>query len=172
MPVSPSTSSTLSAPSYFLTFFQRVFWSIGEGKPDIITVRIALGSFSDFNTVGRGLAGFLGFDTSFSCFSRDYGSVLFSLASHKEKGRNSLAFLSARCTLSFRPSNEIPSFSIVSIAEFASSLMAKDTYPTPFDTPSSRTTKADRTGPRSENNVCKSVEVAVYGRFETKSVDL
>ena len=52
--------------------------------------------------------------------------------------------------------------------------MAKETYPTPFDAPEpgSRTTNADRTGARSENSVLRSVDVAVYGRFETSNVDL
>jgi hypothetical protein len=82
--------------------------------------------------------------------------------------------VSAHCTLNFLLSSTIPSFDIVSNALSASSLIAKETYPTPFDTPvpCSRTTNADLTGAMSENNVCKSVEVAVYGRLDTKNVDL
>lgn len=79
-------------------------------------------------------------------------------------------FCWAQFTRSFRPSNTTPSFSIASIEVAASPLIAKETYPTPFDTPFSRTTNAERTGAKSEKRVCISVEVAVYGRLETNSV--
>ena len=51
-------------------------------------------------------------------------------------------------------------------------MIANETYPTPFETPFSKTTNAERTGAKSENNVCRSVDVAVYGKFEVKRVAL
>ena len=56
----------------------------------------------------------------------------------------------------------------------ASSFIEKVTYPTPLErpVPCSVTTKADFTGAISENKVCKSTEVVVYGKFETKIVAL
>jgi hypothetical protein len=102
-------------------------------------------------------------------------SAEFSRVKTKIMGVHGIhTLVSAHCTLNFLLSNTIPSFDIVPNALCASSLIAKETYPTPFDTPvpCSRTTKADLTGAMSENNVCKSVEVAVYGRLDTKSVDL
>lgn len=66
----------------------------------------------------------------------------------------------------------MPSFSIVSIVDAASTLIANETYPTPFETPFSNTTNAVRTGAKSEKSVWRSVDVAVYGRFETKRVAL
>ena len=56
----------------------------------------------------------------------------------------------------------------------ASSFIEKVTYPTPLErpVPCSVTTKADLTGAISENKVCRSTEVVVYGKLETKIVDL
>ena len=117
---------------------------------------------------GRALGSRFTTSPSFGCvfFLTVKGSSVQIYAMH--------TLISAHCTLNFLLSNTIPSFDIVSNALSASSLIAKETYPTPFDTPvpCSRTTKADLTGAMSENNVCKSVEVAVYGRLDTKSVDL
>ena len=83
-------------------------------------------------------------------------------------------FESAHCARNCLPSSDRPSCAILSKASCASSLIAKETYPTPFDTPEpgSRTTNADRTGARSEKSVLRSVDVAVYGRFDTNNVDL
>ena len=86
--------------------------------------------------------------------------------------RRTWCLRSAHWILSVLPLSCNPSFSIVSIAIFASSLIANDTYPTPFDTLLLKTTKADRTGARSEKRVWRSVDVAAYGRFETKNVAL
>lgn len=81
---------------------------------------------------------------------------------------------SAHCALNCLPSMVKPSSAILSQASCASSRIAKETYPTPFDVPvpGSRTTNADRTGAKSEKSVFKSVDVAVYGKLETNSVDL
>ncbi len=56
----------------------------------------------------------------------------------------------------------------------ASSLIAKVTYPTPFETlvSLSSTTNAVLIGAISEKSVCRSVDVAVYGRLDTNIVDL
>lgn len=81
---------------------------------------------------------------------------------------------SAHCTRNFLPTRSIPFFEMFSNALSASSFKAKATYPTPLErpVPCSVTTKADLTGAISENKVCKSTEVVVYGKFETKIVDL
>ena len=81
---------------------------------------------------------------------------------------------SAHCTRNFLPTRLIPFVDMFWNALSASSFKAKATYPTPLDrpVPCSVTTKADLTGAISENKVCKSIEVVVYGRFETKIVDL
>jgi hypothetical protein len=56
----------------------------------------------------------------------------------------------------------------------ASSLIAKVTYPTPFEilVSLSSTTNAVLMGAISEKSVCRSMEVAVYGRLDTNTVDL
>ena len=85
-----------------------------------------------------------------------------------------LTLRSAQSTRSFLPFRVMPSFRILLYADSASSFIEKETYPTPFETPvpCSVITKAERTGAISEKRVWRSTEVAVKGRFETKSVDL